>query len=45
MKEPRIPSIVLSTKKKVLLLIGKAKYKLFSQDNGGRFGYKIPKQE
>ena len=34
MKELSIPSIVLSTKKSVLLLIGKAKYKLFSEDNG-----------
>ena len=38
-----IPSIVLSTKKNVLLLIDKAKYKMFSEDNGGLFGCKIPK--
>ena len=37
MKELRIPSIVLSTKKNVLLQIGKGKYKLFSEDNVGHF--------
>ena len=40
-KELSIPSVVLSAKKSVLLLIGKAKYKLFSEDNGVRLGCKI----
>ena len=43
MKELRIPSIVLSTKKKVFLLIGKVNYKLFSERNGGLFECKIAK--
>ena len=43
MEELRIPSIVLSTKKNMLLLIGKVKYKLFSEHNRGLFGCKIAK--
>ena len=43
MKELRILSIVLSTKKNALPLIGKVKYKLLSKDNGRLFGCKIPK--
>ena len=43
MKELGIPSILVSTKDDVLLLIREAKYKLkFSEDSGGLFGRKIP---
>ena len=43
MKELGIPSIIVSTKGDVLLLIREAKYKLkFSEDSRGLFGRKIP---
>ena len=39
MKELGIPSIIVSTKDDVLLLIGEAKYKLkVSEDSGGLYG-------
>ena len=42
MKKLGIPSIVVSTKDNVLLLIREAKYKLkFSEDSEGLFGRKI----
>ena len=34
-KELRIPSLVFSANRNVILLIGKARYKLFSGDKGG----------
>ena len=43
-KELRIPSIVLSTKKNMLLLtVVKRNTSLFLEDRGGLFGSKIPK--
>ena len=43
MKELGIPSMVVSTKDDVLLLIREAEYKLkFSEDSGELFGRKIP---